>query len=492
MNTCDYLLEKARDDRTAIIESGGALSYGELKAAVAWIAGELTSRGVGPGDKVGILGQNSFFWVSSYLAALKAGAVAVPLSTLLTPEEAGRNFAYANCKALLMDRKQARGFGSAFPESVPRIQDDILGAIGPSVPWISTAGFDASVDAALMFTSGTTAKPKAVRVTHANIQANTNSIIEYLSLVESDRMLVILPFYYCFGTSLLHTHLRAGGSVVLCNNFTFPEVALDMMAKHSCTGFAGVPSSYQLLLRISSFAKRDFPSLRLLQQAGGKLHGVLIKELVAAKPNAKVFVMYGQTEATARLSYLPPEMLGERLGSIGRGIPGVELRVLAEDGSPVKPGEVGEIVARGGNISPGYLNDPEATSAKFVEGALRTGDLATVDADGYIFVVDRKDDFIKSWGYRVSSQEVESCVLELKDVVSAAAVGVPDLDAGESIVVFAALKPGSDLDAERILRHCRGRLAKYMVPAGITFIDALPLNANGKVVKSELRKMAAK
>jgi acyl-CoA synthetase (AMP-forming)/AMP-acid ligase II len=317
--------------------------------------------------------------------------------------------------------------------------DDVVESVEPSVWPKAEESFDSATDASLMFTSGTTAKPKAVRVTHGNIQANTDSIIQYLGLADSDRMLVILPFYYCFGTSLLHTHLRAGGSLVLCNSFTFPEMALDMMEKHSCTGFAGVPSSYQLLLRISSFAKRELPSLRLMQQAGGKLHGVLIKELVAAKPNAKVFVMYGQTEATARLSYLPPERLEDKLGSIGKGIPGVELRVLREDGGPVAPEEIGEIVARGANISPGYLNDPEATAAKFVGGTLRTGDLATVDADGFIFVVDRKDDFIKSWGYRVSSQEVESCVLELQDVVSAAAVGVPDLEAGESIVVFAAL-----------------------------------------------------
>jgi long-chain acyl-CoA synthetase len=492
MNTYDYLTENAQDDKVAIVEAGGERRYGELKDATARIAGELASLGLRPGDRVGILGQNSFFWVASYLAALKAGMVAVPLSTLLTPDEASRNFGFASCKALLMDRRQERAFGSAFSGVKARIGDGIIGSEGATAKLGRDADFDSGEEAALMFTSGTTAKPKAVRITHGNIQANTDSIIRYLGLEASDRMLVILPFYYCFGTSLLHTHLRAGGSVALCNSFTFPEMALDMMEKHACTGFAGVPSSYQLLLRISSFAQRELPSLRLMQQAGGKLHGVLIKELAEAKPKAKVFVMYGQTEATARLSYLPPEKLGEKLGSIGKGIPGVELRVVKEDGSPAAPGEIGEIIARGDNISPGYLDDPEATSAKFADGVLHTGDLATVDSEGYIFVVDRKDDFIKSWGYRVSSQEVESCVLELKDVVSAAAVGVSDLEAGEAIMVFAALKPGSGLDAESILAHCRGRLAKYMVPAGITFVDALPLNSNGKVLKSELRKLAAK
>jgi acyl-CoA synthetase (AMP-forming)/AMP-acid ligase II len=490
MNVADYLLQDSKDDRVAIVESSGSRSYAQLKAAAARLAGELAARGARAGDRIGILGANSLFWAASYLAAMKIGGVAVPFSTMLTPEEVRRNAEFARVKAVLLDRRQQRAFGSAFGASMAIITDAALEDSGPSAWPEAPADFDDAADAALMFTSGTTAKPKAVRVTHANIRANTDSIVEYLELRETDRMLVILPFFYCFGTSLLHTHLRVGGSLALCNSFTFPETALDMMEKAECTGFAGVPSSFQLLLRISTFSKRELPKLRLIQQAGGKLHGVLIKELAAAKPGAKVFVMYGATEATARLSYLPPDMLPQKLGSIGKGIPRVELRVLGEDGKSVKPGEVGEIVARGENISPGYLDDPQASAEKFVDGELRTGDLATVDADGYIFVVDRKDDFIKSWGYRVSSQEVESCVLELKDVVSAAAVGTPSMESGEAVHVFAVLKPDSVLTAEQIIAHCRERLAKYMVPEKVTFIDKLPLNSNGKVVKSELRKAA--
>jgi long-chain acyl-CoA synthetase len=488
MNVTDYLLHNAKDVDVAIVESSGSRSYAQLKAGVARLSGELTAQGARAGDRIGVLGANSFFWAASYLAAMKFGGVAVPFSTMLTADEVRRNADFAGVKAVLMDRRQQRAFGSAFAEGTSIITDAALEAPGSSTWPESPADFDDQADAALMFTSGTTSKPKAVRITHANIMANTDSIVEYLELRETDRMLVILPFFYCFGTSLLHSHLRAGGSLALCNSFTFPETAIDMMEKAECTGFAGVPSSFQLLLRISTFSKRELPKLRLIQQAGGKLHGVLIKELAAAKPAAKVFVMYGATEATARLSYLPPDMLPTKLGSIGKGIPGVELRVLGEDGDPVKPGEVGEIVARGKNISPGYLDDPKTSAEKFVDGALRTGDLATVDEDGYIFVVDRKDDFIKSWGYRVSSQEVESCVLELKDVVSAAAVGTPSMEAGEDIHVFAVLKPESMLSGDQIIAHCREGLAKYKVPSKVTFIDKLPLNSSGKVVKSELRK----
>ena len=178
------------------------------------------------------------------------------------------------------------------------------------------------------------------------------------------------------------------------------------------------------------------------------------------------------------------------MGSIGRGIPGVELRVLGEDGASVKPGETGEIVARGDNISPGYLNDSEATARKFANGVLRTGDLATVDEDGYIYVTDRTEDFIKSWGYRISSQEVESCALQMPEVVSAAAVSVPSLTAGEAIHLFVALRPGVEMTPEIIASHCRCNLAKHMVPEAFTILKTLPLNSNGKVLKSELRKLA--
>lgn len=491
MNFADFLLENAVDERVAVIEASRSFTYGELKSAAARLAGEVAALGLEPGSRIGVLGANSLFWVASYLAIIKGGYTAVPFSVTLTAEDVSRNAQWAQCRAIFLDRRQKKAFASAFSEGTALLQDDLLGTPGPSLWKEGDPAYPETSDAALMFTSGTTAKPKAVRITHGNLMANTASIVEYLSLTRDDRMLVILPFFYCFGTSLLHTHLRVGGSVALCNSFTFPETALNMMETHSCTGFAGVPSSFQLLLRISSFKNRELPSLRLVQQAGGKLHSVLIDELLASKPGIEVFIMYGQTEATARLSYLPPQEVRRKLGSIGRGIPGVTLRVLDEKGEPVKPGEIGEIYARGGNISPGYLNDPEATASKFSNGELRTGDLATVDDEGFIYVVDRKDDFIKSWGYRVSSQEVESCVLGIEDIVSAAAVGVPDLAAGESIHVFITVRPDAEVQSEAVIAHCHANLGKHMVPEAVHVLKAMPLNSNGKIVKNELRKMAA-
>jgi long-chain acyl-CoA synthetase len=487
MNTADYLLQQGEDQNVVFLNKREKFTYQDLKEACSRLMGELLNNGVQSGDRVGILGENSMFWAASYLAILKLGAIAVPFPTVSTPDDFRRKAHFVQCNTLFVERRARRKFSSAIDENYRLIQDDVLKLDGPSSWETIQDDFDLDQDAALMLTSGTTAQPRAVRITHRNIQANTNSIIEYLSLDGSERMLVVLPFYYCFGTSLLHTHLRVGGSLALCNTFAYPETALDMIESTRATGFAGVPSTYQTLLRNTSFPRREFQSLRKVQQAGGKLPVVFIKELIEALPKARIFVMYGQTEATARLSYLPPDLLPEKIGSIGCGIPGVKLQVMDDDDQPVKIGEVGEIVASGDNISPGYYKDPQSTAEKFVNGQLLTGDLAKVDEQGFIYIVDRKSDFIKSLGHRVSSQEVEAKILQLPEVVSAAAIGIPDELQGEAIRVFVTLQAKTSLSAEKIIEYCRKNMARHMVPKEVIIIDRLPLNAHGKVVKSRLR-----
>lgn len=492
MNTTDYLLEAGYDEDVAIITDRTSHTYGDLRAATQQIARRLLSLGVSVGDRVGLLAANSFFWVATYLATMKLGAILVPFSTTLTPEELEESERFVECRVLCLRKRYQTRITKGLRQDLPLVvENEVLSQSAPaSEPAIESVVVDPDQDAAFMLTSGTTSRPKVVRVSHRNIQANTDSIISYLGLTREDRMMVILPFFYCFGTSLLHTHLRVGGSVVLNNQFVYPETAIQMMLDHACTGFAGVPSTYQTLLRNSSFPKRSFPALRKVQQAGGKLPVVLIEELMAALPGAEIYIMYGQTEATARLSYLPPALLRAKLGSIGKAIPGVELRVVNDNGDDVRPGEVGEIVARGENITLGYYKAPELNEGKFVDGSLRTGDLATVDEEGFITIVDRLADFIKSYGHRVSSQQVEAYVMELPDVVSAAAIGVPDLARGEAIQVYVVLRKGATLTVEEILAHCRHRMATHMVPRDVIVLEALPMNEQGKVRKAALRERA--
>jgi long-chain acyl-CoA synthetase len=454
------------------------------------MAHELLAKGVRPIDRVALISANSLFWVATYLAVLKLGAIVVPFPVNLTPSELQIRQGLVQCKVFCLEKRTYHRLRAGVPDNLPLIFEDSLNRPGKA-RWEAIPTHDnEQQDAVYLFTSGTTACPRVVRLTHRNIQANTDSIITYLELSASDRIMAILPFSYCFGTSLLHTHLRVGGSLVL-SRFLYPESVLNLIEATECTGLAGVPSMYQTLLRNTTFSRRNIKSLRKVQQAGGKLPNVLIRELRAAVPAAQVYVMYGQTEATARLSYLPPACLETKLGSVGRGIPGVTLRVIDESGAQVRPGEVGEIVARGANISPGYLDNPEATAKKFRQGALYTGDLATVDEQGFIYITDRKADFIKSYGYRVSSQAIEACVLEHPEVVVAAAIGVPDLARGEAIKLYLSLRSGSRLTAQEIIAHCKQRLAAYMVPHEVTITTSLPMNANGKVLKAVLKRQAA-
>lgn len=484
-NFSDRLLRAGRPADVAVIDGQRRYDHAQLATAAARVAGALQASGVRPGASIAVVGSNSFFLVAAYLAAMKLG-VAVPLSERTPVPDLDAQADWAGCAAVLMDRRAQRRLGGAFA-GLPVVTDAALGESAPEYWPASTTAPEA--DAALMFTSGTTSRPKAVRITHANLRANTEAIVEYLGLQRSDRMLVILPLHYCFGASLLHTHLAVGGSVVLCNTVTFPETVVEQIEAHDCTGLAGVPSSFQLLLRASSYPTRRLETLRIVQQAGGRLAPDLIRQLAAAQPQSRLFVMYGQTEATARLSYLPPERLADKLGSIGRGIPGVELQVVDADGVRVGPGEQGEIVARGPSISPGYLGDPEATAEKFPGGALRTGDLATVDEDGFIYIVGRSGEFIKSWGYRVSPQQVEEAALAHPSVADAAVVGLPDPEAGEAITLAVVPVAGADLDPAGLVPFLSGRLPKHMLPKSVHVLESLPLNASGKVARPQLRHL---
>jgi long-chain acyl-CoA synthetase len=468
------------------------LHYGELHTWVYGRATRLIEQGLSKGDRVGLLSENSPFFIASYLGIIQAGLCAVPLQIDVSEEAIAHVIRATGMKRILVSAR----YYSRLESIAGQLDVGLDVESAESIPLADRPPETPEIDprrdlAALMLTSGSTGMPKAVMVTHQNIRSNTEDILSYLKLSSDDRVMIVLPFYHCYGASLLHTHLRVGASVVLNNRFLFAEKVLDEIQHRQCTGLAGVPATYQILLRKTRLAQRDFPSLRWLQQAGGRLPSPLIRELRQAVPNARLFVMYGQTEATARLSYLPPERLGDKLGSIGQGLPGTQLEVLTPESTPVRPGsdEVGEIIASGDNVTPGYWNDPEETARYFHDGKLYTGDMARVDAEGFIYLVERARDFIKPMGSRVSAKEVEEVISELPEVVEAAVVGVADEILGEAIAAFlVTVRPGQ-LTAEQVCDHCRGSLPNYKVPQHVRFVSSLPKTANGKVAKAELKRL---
>ncbi len=499
-NVAEYLLDGKEDAGQALLTLQGNHSYGELRSASADIAAYLVRAGGQQGDRAILVSDNSFFWVASYLGILRAGLVAVPLPHTISQQdyecivgatEARFGFLQTGFAARREHRFSA---GSVVADATLSQEGGVPSAVSLTQLRAEMANGHADLPqvqksdlAALMFTSGSTGKPRGVMVSHANIMANTDSIIQYLGLTEKDRMMTVLPFHYCFGTSLLHTHLRVGGTLVLDHRFMYPEKVLERMQETECTGFAGVPSHYQILVRKTSLRKKPFPHLRYVQQAGGNLAPVFLRELREALPSTRVYVMYGQTEATARLSYLPPESLDTKLGSIGKGIPGVKLSVLKEDGREAGAGETGEIVAEGENITQGYWRDPEESATSFRGRKLYTGDQAIVDSDGFLYIVGRNRDFLKCGGKRIGCKQLEQQLLEFDGLLEAAVLGVPDEIMGEAVKAFVVPRPGCDGVEERLRVFCKERLPFELVPREIVTLPALPKNHAGKVMKEELR-----
>jgi len=485
MNVLDYLLEYSKElDKNFVIGRSEQVSYRDIYEKALKLAYFLKEN-YGEGNNIVLISPNNVFFIIVYLGIMKSGNICVPLNPLIEQENLDFILDTCQCKSAFVVGNIALKLDFETVKIFSKIDcDEMINSVSGDYP--ESAEFDENRLAQVLFTSGSTGFPKGVMLTHKNIIANTDSILRYLQLKQEDIMEVVLPFFYCYGLSLLHTHLRVGGSIVLNNNFVFLGTVIDDLEKYHCTGFAGVPTHFQILLRKSkSFIKKEFPHLRYVTQAGGKLHDVFIKEFAEAFPDKKFFVMYGQTEATARLSFLAPELVIKKLGSIGKSIPGVRLEIFNEKGNIVKPGEVGEIVAKGENIMVGYLNDPESTEQTLRDGWLFTGDMAKKDEAGFIYLVTRKKEIIKVGGKRVSPKEIEGTIVNIPDVIDCTVEGVDDELLGEAIKATVVLtdKITKEEAKEIILKTCGQKLAVYKIPQIIDFTDNITISQTGKKVK---------
>jgi long-chain acyl-CoA synthetase len=490
----------------ALIEPQRSITYGELDRLANRFAQVFAGAGIRRGDRIVLAIENSFELVGAYIGALKAGAVAVPLPAGPRNDRLAKvvvDCAPAGCvvdaatAADVVEGHPLAGVRNLFvmrgrhaPAAAPAARglEDLLASASDEPPNVRSIDLDL---AAIIYTSGSTGDPRGVMLTHRNIVANTRSIVGYLKLTDRDRVMCVLPFYYVYGLSLLHTHLAAGGSIVIDNRFAFPNVVLNAMREHRVTGFAGVPSTFALLLYRSSLDAMAFPELRYVTQAGGGMPTGRVREWLERGPRAAFYVMYGATEASARLTYLDPADLPRKLGSIGRPIPNVEIVIVKDDGEIAAPGEVGELVARGSNIACGYWNDPDETREKFCALGYRTGDLGSIDEDGFLFLVGRRHDMIKVGAHRVGAKEIEDVLHEHPGVHEAAVVGVPHDLLGEAPVAVVAMRAERAGDAEELRHFCHTRLAPHKIPAKFIFRADLPkISGVGKIDKVSLRAAA--
>ena len=485
MNCVDYLLQDhVLRQNDFILGRKETLSYHQLIDGVMKLAGRL-NREVGTGQKIVLLMPNSRLSVISYLAIMKSGNVVVPLNPDIEKESLQHIIAICDTRLAIITKQIT---AKLHPDIKLLINEEELEVILKSEAtrdWKRTSTLPDAL-AQIIFTSGSTALPKGVMISHRNIRANTDSITDYLCLSEKDCVEVVLPFFYCYGLSLLHTHLKVGGRIVLNNTFIFISSLIDDLKKYKCTGFAGVPGHFQILLRKSeAFKKNDYPHLRYVTQAGGMLHTAFINEFCDAFQKTNFYVMYGQTEATARLSYLPPQFIKSKLGSLGKGIPGVELKVVNALGNTVRAGEVGEIIAKGDNVMSGYFNEPDETAETIKNGWLYTGDLATVDEDDFIFYVSRRREIIKVGGKRVSPKEIEEVIINVPGVVDCTIEAVKDDLLGEAVKATVVVNSiNKHISAHELKELCALKLANYKIPQVIVFADKLNVNAAGKKIKS--------
>ena len=496
-------------DKDALFASGKWATYGELNARANRLAQLLLARGLAKGDRVALFIENSAEYVVSYYAVLKAGGTTVAMNTENTAEDVA--FIIRDCgvrfliaAGRLAARTLAAGPGEAAGPSLEAVfvwngpkdaEATCLGRRVEALPEAAAAfpGDDPKVRivdldiASIVYTSGSTGKPRGVVLSHLNIVSNTRSIVDYLRLTPDDRVLVVLPFHYIYGKSLLNTHFFVGGSVVVDNRFLYPNVVLQTMREQEVTGFAGVPSTFSILLSRSNLRSTALPRLRYVTQAGGAMAAAVQKEVAEAFAPARLFVMYGATEASARLSYLDPDDLPRKWGSIGKPIPNVELFVADESGRPLPAGREGELVARGSNLMSGYWNHPEETEKALRGGLYFTGDIGRMDDEGFLFVVGRTKDMIKIGGNRVSAKEIEEALHEHPAVLEAAVIGIPDEVLGEAPKAF--IVPREDAGKgwlEELPAFLQKRLAPYKVPRFYELRDALPKNEAGKVIKRKL------
>ena len=463
--------------------TGEAILRSDLHRIIIDFSASLLSNGLNPRDRVLIGCTLSPSSSVAYLGAMYAGLVPIPMEEGVLIASISNLIKGTGARAVWTEKSLRF---SATPETGVVILDGL--PADRRTNELSPAPCEENDLAVLFATSGSTGTPRFVMVSHGNLIANTEAIIRSQGLSNDERAMLILPLSYCFGASVLHSHLYQGGGVVFDRRFMFPDKVLHAIDKYACTTFAGVPTVYNILLRRSNIRSIAMPTLRRFLQAGGQLAPQRIAEMRVAVPNPKFYVMYGQTEATARISCLEPEHLDEKLGSAGRPLDNLMVRIVDEDGKDLPAEEVGEIMLRGPSIALGYLNEPEESVRVFNHGWLRTGYLAHLDPEGFIWIDGRKGTFLKMRGVRVSFEEVEAKVAAVPGVYECAAAAVPHPEVGEALALYIVPENG----AGDIIDPVRRSLSINWTCESIQIVSEIPKTASGKVSRASLPAMASR
>ncbi len=479
-------------NQPAIVTATRSYAYGVVASATCKVASSLLGRqDFEPGDRVVLVAGNSPEYVAAFYGVLLAGGIVVPLPETIDSAELRNVVAHSEARLLVTGPPVLRQSSVAADATIETL--DLARQSHPHAAAWGT-GSEKSQNplqraAAILYTSGSTAKPKGVLLSHRNLLSNAESILDFLPIRQSDRILASVPLCHAYGNSVLQTHMLAGAALILDGSTTFPNSLVDALEQHQATSFAGVPEIYHTLLACSDLRGRSLPDLRYMTVAGAALEPRVAIDLADLISPARLYLMYGQTEATARLAYLSSDQLRIRPTSIGKAIPHVELAVRDRRGRPVAVGSVGELCARGPNVMLRYWRDPAATSRVIVDGWLHTGDLATVDGDGFVHLAGRRQDRVKIRGLNVMPREVAQALSQ--HLPPCQLVVVPFAFKGTTrLALFVAMDNTDTTSLQELRRVCRERLARHQLPSHIEMIDKIPRTASLKIDRRSLADRA--
>jgi long-chain acyl-CoA synthetase len=494
--------------KLALVCDGQRYTYADIEARVDQLAKLLQARGVVRGERVALFLDNGIEMVAGVFAALRVGAVFMPINPMTKKEKLAYLLNDSRASAIVT-HSALRGIweqglaanstvhscivvtaatdGTALPERCLHYPTlcDLSEGLGVAADTI-----DQDL-AAIIYTSGSTGDPKGVMLSHLNMVSAARSVSTYLGLRESDVIICVLPLAFDYGLYQLLMAFKIGATLVLESSFAFPIKILELMASEYVTVFPGVPTIFSLLMNMKGLDAFDLSTLRMITNTAAALSEEHIRRLRALFPHATLFSMYGLTECK-RVTYLPPEQLDVRPTSVGRGMPNEEVWLVDEVGRRLPNGSTGELVIRGSNVMRGYWEKPEETAKRLRPGpiagevVLYSGDLFRTDEEGWLYFVARKDDIIKSRGEKVSPREVENAIYSLHGVLDAAVVGVADEILGQAVKAFVVLQDDAKLSERDVIRHCLGHLENFMAPKYVEFVQELPKTDTGKIKKTGL------
>lgn len=485
-------------DKYAYIYEDKSVTYQELNQQVDQLAAGLSAQGIRKGDGVALILGNSPEFVIAYYGILRLGAFAIPINPMFTQGEISYILDNSQAKVVIAIASVANKLSELTKKS--NNIKCVIYTDGKSQEWTwerlmdtSNLGFESPFIhqddlAVVLYTSGTTGKPKGAMLSHRNLVSNAESISQLVELNEEDRVVAVLPMFHVFCMTLcLNDSIACGATVIIIPRFS-PQDVVSTIKEKQVTVFVGVPTMYNFIYQLSEASAEDFLSIRLCISGGASIPVELLQNF-QSKFNVSILEGYGLSE-TSPLVAINPLKGTRKPGSIGLNIPGVKSKVINVEGDELPRGEVGELVIQGPNVMKGYLGMSEATSAALIDGWFYTGDMAEMDEEGYIYIVDRKKDIIIVGGYNVYPREVEEVLYQHSSIIEASVVGVPDEGYGEIVKAYVVVKD-EQITMDDIIHFCQDKLVKYKLPRQVEFLKELPKNSTGKILRRELRQLTA-